>query len=310
MIAHTIYPRLTREPVLSTVSHEIITGILKQELGFSGAITSDNLLMTGLIKEYEIIDACTLALNAGMTLLLLRDEGPLVDEIYHGLVQRIRDRVLPESVVDEAIYRNLSTKWDYGLFEDGGIVDPAAADEYQRDEMARSIEHEVGRKAVVLTKNRASVIPVAKSARVLLIDQVSPSQHAVNTFTHHPAIFWEKLLERSPRVVSVEVEGWFPIDEANERRVIARCEEADVVVMTNYQATRGSKPNNDFVVRLKAKLAGKPLIIVTDAPYQPLDEVDTELVLFSDTPASLAAAADILFGDCRATGMLPVDRLA
>lgn len=140
MIAHTVYTALEKQDIPATVSHAIVTEFLRNELSFEGAITSDNMLMSGLVKRYTALKGAILALKAGITLLLLRTESPLWDEVYHGIVEAVKKGDLDEAILDKAIYHNLSVKYNYGIFEDAGIVDPAKADVFQKDEKTRAVE--------------------------------------------------------------------------------------------------------------------------------------------------------------------------
>lgn len=306
MIAHTIYPHLTGDHTLATVSGKIITGLLRGELGFSGAITSDNLLMTGLIREYEIIDACKLALLAGMTLLLLRDEGPLVDEIYHGLVTAIRSGEIPQHVIDDAICRNLAVKLEYGMFENGGLADPKVADAVQGDPEAIAVERETARKSVVLSSPSGRIPSFPTEAKILLVEQVGAAQFTVNNFRCHPGNLWEAMLAHSRNVYCVEIDGWNAAGPEEAERVFRRLGEADVIVATNYQTTRASKPNHAFIRKIRERIGDKPLIVLTNAPYQPDGDIATELCLFADNPESLRAAADVIYGKLEPSGALPL----
>ena len=52
MIAHTVFPALNDSGVPATVSKKIVTDLLRRELGFNGVVTTDNMLMGGIIRKY------------------------------------------------------------------------------------------------------------------------------------------------------------------------------------------------------------------------------------------------------------------
>jgi len=303
MIAHSIYPALEKEDIPSTVSRSIITDLLKKELGFPGAITSDNMLMAGIIKRYDVLAAAIGALQAGTTLILLRDETPLVDYVYLGLVEAVKNRQLSQDLLDEAIYRNLSVKYDYGLFENGGIVEPSYADTVQQEAEAFQVEEEAARKSIVVLRNRAGILPLSRAQKVMLIDQTGGTQTNVNNFRCHPGIFWEYFLEQSDNVICVEIDGFSVPAEEETERVLRRMEECDVIIATDYEVHRGDKKASVFLRSLLDK--GKPMIIVTNSPFQMPDEFDAVLVTFADNPRSLRAAAEIIYGKRKASGKLP-----
>lgn len=55
----------------ATLSKKMLTGVLRDELGFEGVIVTDDLYMKGIIDKYEIRDAVVLAINAGADILLM-----------------------------------------------------------------------------------------------------------------------------------------------------------------------------------------------------------------------------------------------
>jgi beta-N-acetylhexosaminidase len=305
MIAHTVYPALDASGVPATISRRIVADILRTELGHTGIITSDNMLMTGLIKNYEIIDACILGVQAGCTLLLPRVENPLIDEIYASLVAAIRSGQIDRQTVDDAIYTNLAVKYDFGLFEDGGLVDPAAADAYQAAEEHRAVEAEVTRRSVVMLREAPGLLPLSPATRVLLVDQTGPVQRKMNNFACHAGTSWEMLLERSTNVMCVETDCMKKPDEATIARVMRRVPEADVIVATDWEVPRGNKRNHALLARLAA--CGKPLVVVTNSPFR-MDHAayGTVIVCWTDTHNALRTVAGILYGHERAAGTLPV----
>ena len=59
-----------------TLSAKILTGLLRQKLGYSGVIISDDLLMGAIIRKYSLEEAAVLAVNAGVDLLLVSNNSP------------------------------------------------------------------------------------------------------------------------------------------------------------------------------------------------------------------------------------------
>src|SRR6187551_1945845 len=97
MPAHVIYPKVDARP--AGFSEKWLTYILRGQLGFGGAIFSDDLSMAGarLIdgKEVSYTEAAVTALNAGCDMVLLCnqsvDGGAAVDELLDGLDQARRN---------------------------------------------------------------------------------------------------------------------------------------------------------------------------------------------------------------------------
>ena len=266
MTAHTSYPQLEPEDIPATLSKRILTGILKDELGFEGAITTDAMAMGGIVSRYEFVDACTMALNAGADLLLIRDEGQIVDELFTGLVRAVEDGRISTERIDDANRRVLGVKYDYNFFETPSPVGVKATDkagELFDDPIVVDTVERASEAAVQLIRDEQNILPLKADTKVLLIEQIHDLHRLTNTSYCHPSLLWEKMLKHSDNVASVECHLMFP--EEDRVRIRARMDEADVIVITNYY-NRRSENGNAFIRELQSW--GKPLVVVTNSPYQ------------------------------------------
>ncbi len=95
MPAHVIYPRVDARP--AGFSEKWLTYILRGQLGFGGAIFSDDLSMAGARlldgKQVSYTEAAVAALNAGCDMVLLCnqsvDGGEAVDELLSGMAEAL-----------------------------------------------------------------------------------------------------------------------------------------------------------------------------------------------------------------------------
>ena len=106
MSAHILVPSMDSVP--ATVSHRIMTDLLRGEMGFEGLVMTDGLEMRGITDGYGIAGATVLALAAGCDALCigggLADES-IVDELQSAIVAAVRDGRLTESRLAEAAAR-------------------------------------------------------------------------------------------------------------------------------------------------------------------------------------------------------------
>ncbi|MES2787185.1 MAG: beta-N-acetylhexosaminidase [Pseudomonadota bacterium] len=97
MPAHVVYPKVDSKP--AGFSSKWLNDILRAQLGFGGAIFSDDLSMAGARvidgREVSYTEAGIAALNAGCDLVLLCNQstgdGSAVDELLHGLSQALKN---------------------------------------------------------------------------------------------------------------------------------------------------------------------------------------------------------------------------
>ncbi len=114
MVTHILNPQL--DPNLPTsLSPNVVTGLLRKQLNFKGVIISDTLWMGGISNTYNLAQAAVLAVKAGTDLLL----GPrgLSDtaEMINGLKQAVTNGQISQDVINASVARILEMKLHYKI---------------------------------------------------------------------------------------------------------------------------------------------------------------------------------------------------
>ncbi|NBF39269.1 MAG: beta-N-acetylhexosaminidase [Spirochaetes bacterium] len=113
MTAHLLLPAVDpRYP--ATLSQRIITGILREELGFDGVVISDGVAMGAISRNYDVVEAVELSMKAGVDIILVHARYD-VDELVEATVELVRQRKIPRDDVEAATRRVLELKARYGL---------------------------------------------------------------------------------------------------------------------------------------------------------------------------------------------------
>lgn len=98
----------------ASLSYNTITGLLKDSLGFSGAVISDELLMGAIVNNYSFEQAVELAINAGTDILLYRTNErnnlSLVREVINIVEQKVNAGLISMSRIDDAYHKILTLK--------------------------------------------------------------------------------------------------------------------------------------------------------------------------------------------------------
>ena len=103
MSAHVIYPSLDEE-YPATLSEKIITGILREKLGFNGVIISDDLSMKAITSNYTLDEASYLAIRAGISMLLVTHQPYKVyKEIKDSLLKKFKQDKLDISLIKKEV---------------------------------------------------------------------------------------------------------------------------------------------------------------------------------------------------------------
>lgn len=116
MVAHMSIPTLDNTPNLpSTLSKPIVTGLLKEELGFRGLVFSDAMEMKGVTKYFSNGEADVRALIAGNDVIELSEDTPRAIKLVR---KAIRSRRIERHKIEESVRKILAAKYWAGLNED------------------------------------------------------------------------------------------------------------------------------------------------------------------------------------------------
>ena len=85
MVCHGWYPCFESQPTPATVSHRIVTELLRNEFGFDGLVMTDDLDMGAILIRYRLDDTIRLCLEAGNDIMMLCHRVPEIETVYRIL---------------------------------------------------------------------------------------------------------------------------------------------------------------------------------------------------------------------------------
>lgn len=190
MAAHILYPQLEQDRVLSqktgkeealpaTLSDDIITGLLKEQMGFPGVVITDAMNMAGITDTFLQTQAAVLAISAGVDMLCMPTSGVYtpqdlsrIDDIIDSIAQAVEQGKIPQSRINDAVTRILTLKKDRGILS----YDPEAytlekAQTVVGGEENRSMERQMAAAAVTVVRNDKDTLPlkIAAASKVLVL---------------------------------------------------------------------------------------------------------------------------------------------
>ena len=298
MIAHSIFPAFDENDI-ATVSKPILSGLLRDTLGFDGVITTDSMTMGGVALRYGVANACAMSLEAGADLVLMKAENALVGEVFAKIKEFVSTGRISRDELDQKVYRVLKVKYDNGLFaskarenlevvmNDAGIV---------------ALSKNVARRSIIVRANRD--LPLQKNEKVLVVEQINKTP---NNCFWHPGILYKNCLRYNQSVDYLETAYTF--DESDKERILQNITKYDAVVVTNFYI-RGKLSNNGFLEELMSK-AGSALpkiVVITNTPYPiSVPKGCTNLVVsLATSPDNMEACAGVIFGEINAEGTWPI----
>ena len=117
MVAHILMTAIDPDRPAS-LSQAVVTGLLREQLGFDGVVFTDDLTMGAITENYGLDEAAVLALEAGCDVLLVcHNEGDLA-LARQAVLDAVASGRLTEERIDQSVYRILSLKQAYGLTND------------------------------------------------------------------------------------------------------------------------------------------------------------------------------------------------
>jgi beta-N-acetylhexosaminidase len=298
MTAHLAFPALDDSGDPATLSHPILTGLLREELGYDGVIVTDALNMQGVRDLYGDAEVAVRALLAGADQLLMT---PAMDDAFAAVTAAVRSHRIRPNELDAKVRRVLRLKYRRGVVAQP-YADPARVKSVVGIPAHLAAADSVTDRTTTLVKNDARALPVAAKGKKVLV-----TGYGVST----TATLAGALTAKGATVQTVQT-GTSPTD-AQVAAAVAAAADKDVVVVTTMKAwdtkatdTRGGQQK--LVEQLLA--TGKTVVVV--AVRDPYDiayftDAPTYVATYSYSPVAIEAAARVLVGDVAPTASLPVD---
>ncbi|MFJ6796580.1 glycoside hydrolase family 3 protein [Streptomyces sp. NPDC091268] len=294
MTAHIVFPALDPSGDPATLSRPIVTGILRERLGFRGVVVTDALDMAGVRQKYGDDRIPVLALKAGCDQLL---NPPDLGLAVRSVLAAVESGELPRARIEESVLRILELKARRGLFgtpAGQGSSAEVAAVVGTPEHLAAADEIAAG--TTTLLANPVKLLPLDAAARPALLVTGAEPASPTGTTGPPPQVLARELSALGCRATAVPP----------ERAVAAAAGHAAALVCT-YNVPEGDSPQRTLVTGLLA--TGVPVVLVAIRnPYDParLPACAAELATYSWTDVELRAAARVLTGAVRPTGRLPV----
>ncbi|WP_097922885.1 glycoside hydrolase family 3 protein [Streptomyces sp. wa1063] len=302
MTAHIVVPALDPSEDPATLSRPILTGILREELGYDGVVVTDSLGMEGVRTKYGDDRVPVLALLAGVDQLL---NPPNLSVAWNAVLEAVRGGEISEARVDESILRILRLKSRLGLFRDP-FVSRRGVERTVGSRAHRAAADRIAERTTTLLADPGSLLPLSRrSHRNLLVvgaDPASPSGTTGPPTSTLANAFGE--LGFTARALST---GTAP-NQAKIAEAVAAAEGRDAVVVATYNVTATSSQRT-----LVTALVATGVPVVTVAVRNPYDVahltgtgVAASLAAYSWTDVELRAAARVIAGHADPEGTLPV----
>lgn len=107
MMGHISLPNVIGDDIPASLSYEITTEILREQLGFDGLIVTDSMVMDAITGRFSSGAAAVQAIHAGADLILIPEN---ISDAVNAILNAVKNGELSEKRIDESAYMILYTK--------------------------------------------------------------------------------------------------------------------------------------------------------------------------------------------------------
>jgi beta-N-acetylhexosaminidase len=304
MTGHLAIPSLepdTNTP--ATLSRNILTGLLRDELGYRGLIVTDAMDMGGITVRYAPGEAAVRAVLAGADAILM---SPVPEAAYQALLEAVKNKRISRERLDSSVRRILEAKARLGLHQQR-LVDLNLLNQKFAESRWQRESQEISDRGVTLLRDAGHRLP---------IDGTKPQRALLLSMYADPEPYPGEDLER-------ELRGRF--DSLTALRADTRFvnagvlklpppESYDLAILAYFVRVSDRKGNVDIPaeqLQLADQIykAGKPVITLgLGSPYliERFPKAETWLAAFGISDVAQISLARALFGEIPIRGHLPV----
>jgi hypothetical protein len=287
----------------ATLAPEVLTDLLRTDLGFRGLLLTDALSMGAITDAYGLGEASVRSLEAGADVLLSpRDVPAAIDAV----VAAVESGRVTAARVERSARRILETKARLGLHRNrmtslGAVSDVVGSGAHL------AFADTAASRSITLPRDRDGLVPLraAAAGRILHI------RYAPSTWLWAGRAFAASLADRATAVESWSLDE--RSDSARYKAVAEALDRADRILVSAYvHASAGSGDDavpEELRALVERAVAEKPTVLLSFGnPYllSALPSVGSYLVAWGDREVSQRAAVRALFGESAVSGRLPI----
>ncbi|WP_312750891.1 glycoside hydrolase family 3 protein [Epilithonimonas hominis] len=289
MVAHLYVPSLENEKgIPASVSKKIVTGLLKEKLGYKGLIITDALNMGAVANKFKAGELDAMAFKAGNDLMLFSQDVATGKK----LIQKAIDNgEIQQSRVEESVKKILLTKYYLGLNQYNNI-NPVNVNEDLNNASHSALVQKMYANALTLIKDDKKLLPLdCKETYYYIPLEEAPYETFLNQINTGTTVIVKK---------------------ANEINIIPA--NSKVIVGFHKDNSTAYKPYkiSDASKKILSELSKNQNVMldVFGSPYALKDidisKVSTVLVSYENNDDAMKATANGILGQTKISGRLPV----
>lgn len=291
MVGHLWLPAVDPVRRAATLSPEVMTDLLRDEMGFEGLIVTDAMDMNAVDMEVYFSEAMVQSVEAGVDLMTM---GPsysieIAAQGIQAVVEAVESGRIPESRIDESVRRILAMKERFGIM-DWQPLDEASAPQRVNLEGHAATITELFQKAVTVAYDRNDLLPLRPEQNITIVFLGTRYQIQTECQQYNPNIRWLSVSDNPDN----ELISW----AAQMGR------ESDVIVVWTQNAIRNLEQQALVNALPPEKTVAVSIWSVYD--WRTYPGIAAYVATYSPNREAVPAACAVLFGALPANGQLSV----
>ncbi|KAI9027328.1 glycoside hydrolase superfamily [Phycomyces nitens] len=300
MVAHMSLPRLIKQPgQVSSLSPEIVGGLLRSRLGYGGVIITDCLEMEAVKETIGVAKGSLMALKAGNDMVMISHTLLYQEQALETIEKAFESKELDPKALEQSLERVASFKDRYLSWSK--VLEKRCVD-IVGSEKHVALSKSLYDKTPTVVLNRRGTIPLQPNQlykKILFLGAQVPVTLAIDSEKEPFKAFEHSLKARFPEAECILFDESTP-------GLADKIKEADLVIVGTGNANL--YPFQAKVVRLAHMFSKRLIVVAVMNPYDQtvFPDIDTFVVTFEYNPPALEAAVKLLVGEIETTNMMPV----
>ncbi len=302
MTSHVAFPAIEpREGLPATLSYQVLTKLLRKDLGFDGLVMTDCMEMLAIQNTFGTVEAAVMTIEAGADLVIISHREELQRQAFDALLGAVRSGRISEERIDESFQRIMKAKARFNLLQKTkATFDLSSLGAVEHVEVMQ----EAIQSSLTLVQDHKENLPLGNEKVFVVEFQGSAATQAEDVLLDLGTLAGALKHHGLENMGHITISMGVSLDE--QQQVLAKAQEYDKVIV----ATADAHLNKGQGALVQELLNRKKNIIAvgTRTPYElkVFPEIPTYLAAFGNRPLVWGEVAQVLLGRSKALGTLPV----
>lgn len=300
MASHVLFTHYD-DKLPTSISEKIITGLLREKLGYDGLIVTDSLTMAAVFKNFTLKEIVLNGFNSGTDILLFcgARDPKLYENIFEIALKMAKEGLIKQERIDASVQRILRYKEQFKVGQMAENYEKITSQLVNPESV--KLANRISEESITLIKNDQNLLPLTLKDKVLV---VFPKIKVVTLVENEQGELYN--LSDALRAYQGVDTHIITIDpsEAEQTELLQKVQNYDKIIYCSYNAS--FNPNQASLINNIDP--DKLIVIALRTPYDllVLPKVKVYLTSYEATPLAFSALSKVLVGKIEARGQLPI----